>query len=194
MKIKSLLLILSCHYLLSACSGIATGSAELTGLSLLHDRRTSEVIMSDEGIELNASIALNSDGAIRRNSHFNVTAYNGLVLITGETLNAALRSKIVSLVRVIPDVKLIQNELKIADLSSLSSRTSDSFVTTKIKSALSDVKNLPGFDATRIKVVTENSVVYLLGLVHKNEGHTATEIARRTRDVEKVVQVFEYIE
>ena len=66
-------------------------------------------------------------------------------------------------------------------------------ITTKVKSSLSNVKNLPGFDATRVKVITENGTVYLLGLVHKNEGNVATEIARRETGVKQVVKVFEYI-
>jgi len=180
--------------LLTGCMTIATGGAEITGLSLLHDRRTSSAIFTDEGIEISASIELNSDENIRSQCHFNVTSYNGTVLITGEAPTEQLRNKIISIVRVIPDVKLIHNELKITQPSSFSTRSNDTFITTKVKSSLSNVSNLPGFDATRVKVITENGTVYLLGLVHKNEGYIATEIARREEGVKQVVKIFEYIE
>ena len=173
---------------------LATGSAEITGLSLLHDRRTSSAILTDEGIEISASIELNSDENIRSQCHFNVTAYNGTVLVTGEAPTEHLRNKIISIVRIIPDVKLIHNELKIAQPSSFSTRSHDTLITTKVKSSISEVRNIPGFDATRIKVITESGTVYLLGLVHKNEGHITTEMARRVAGVKQVVKIFEYID
>lgn len=186
--------ILILPFLISGCSTIATGIAEITGLSLLHDRRTSETLLNDERIEINAGIELNSNEDTRKKCHFNITAYNGTVLITGEAPTETLRQKIISIVRIIPGVKLIHNELKLAPLSSLATRSYDTLITTKVKSALSKVKNLPGFDATRVKVITESGTVYLLGLVHKNEGHVATEIARRENGVKQVVKIFEYID
>ncbi len=180
--------------LLTGCSTIATGSAEVTGLSLLHDRRTSGVILSDESTEISASIKLNSNENIRNKCHFNVTSYNGTVLVSGEAPTERLRDKIISIVRVIPDVKLIHNELQIAQPSSFSTRSNDTLITTKVKSSISKVKNIPGFDATRVKIITESGTVYLLGLVHKNEGHIATEIARTVGGVKQVVKMFEYID
>ncbi len=179
--------------LLSGCFAIATGGAEVTGLSLLHDRRTSEAMLIDERIEINAGIELNSHDDTRQQCHFNVTAYNGTVLVTGEAPTETLRQKIISLVRVIPGVKLVHNELKVAPVSSFATRSHDTLITTKVKASLSKVRNLPGFDATRVKVITESGAVYLLGLVHKNEADVATEIARREKGVKKVVKIFEYI-
>ena len=186
------LFFLSCF--LTGCTTLATGSAEVTGLSLLHDRRTSGAILTDEGIEISAAIDLNSDENIRSKCHFNVTAYNGTVLVTGEAPTEQLRKQIISIVRIIPDVKLIHSELKVAQPSSFSTRSYDTLITTKVKSAISKVRNIPGFDATRVKVVTESGTVYLLGLVHKNEGHIATEITRRVDGVKQVVKIFEYID
>jgi len=171
-----------------------TGGAELTGLSLLHDRRSSNALMHDERIEINAGIELNSYDDTRNECHFNVTAYNGTVLVTGEAPTEQLRNKIISIVRTIPGVKIVHNELRTAPPSNFSARSHDSLITTKVKTSLSNIKNLPGFDATRVKVITENGVVYLLGLVHKQEGHVATEIARRETGVKKVVKIFEFIE
>jgi len=182
------------HLLLSGCSSVATGGAEITGLSLLHDRRTAKALAIDERIEINASIELNSHDDTRKACHFNVTSYNGTVLVTGEAPTEELREKIITIVRVIPDVNLVHNEVQIGKLSSFATRSRDTLLTTKVKTSLSKVKNLPGFDATRVKVVTESGVVYLLGLVHRKEGQIATEIARREKGVKKVVKIFEFIE
>jgi osmotically-inducible protein OsmY len=173
---------------LSGCSTIATGGAEVTGLSLWHDRRTSIAIAEDERIELTSSIELNSHNDTRYECHYNVTAYNGTVLVTGEAPTKKLQNKIISIVRIIPGVKLVHNELKIAQPSSFSTRSHDSLITTKVKTALTKVKELPGFDATRVKVITESGTVFLMGLVHDKEGHIASEIARREKGVKKVIK------
>lgn len=178
----------------TACTTIATGAAEATGLSVLHDRRTSEALLRDEKIEIDAGIALNADDEIRDKTHFNVTSYNGIVLVTGEAPNETLRNKIINIIRSIPGVKIVHDEISIAQPSSMSSRAYDTLLTTKVKSAISEVRNIPGFDATRIKVVTENGVVYLMGLVHPNEGYVAGEMARRVDGVKQVVKIFEYID
>lgn len=179
---------------LSGCSTVATGTAEATGLSLWHDRRTSKALAIDESIEIKAAIELNSHDDTRSKCHFNITAYNGIVLVSGEAPTQRLKEKIITMVRAISGVKLVHSQLTIASPSSFSTRSYDSLITSKIKLALSGVKDIPGFDATRIKVVTESGIVFLLGLVHENEGHVTTEIARREEGVKRVVQIFEYID
>ena len=180
---------------LSGCSSIvATGSAEATGLALLHDRRNSDVILVDEGIEMQADIERNKHKSLRDNSHINVTAYNGLVLVTGEAYNNKLRNQIINQVRSIRGVKLVHDEITIGPKSFLRSRSNDAFITTKVKTAQTQIKHIPGFDATRVKVVTENSVVYLLGFLYQKEGKASIEKARRVEGVKKVVAVFEYID
>ncbi len=194
MRTFLLLFFIVFQFLLAGCSTIATGGAEVTGLSLWHDRRTSKALAIDGRIELNSVIELNSHDDIRNESHFNVTAYNGIVLVSGETPTEKLRNKVISIVRVIPGVKVVHNELQIANPSSFAKRSFDSFITTKIKTSISRIKNIPGFDATRIKVITESGTVFLLGLVHKNEADAVTDIARKEKGVKKVVKIFEYIQ
>lgn len=190
---RNLIPLLLVPIVLSGCSTMLTAAAEVTGLSVLHDRRTSMMLVKDERIEINAGIKLNSNDETRKKCHFNITAYNGIVLVTGEAPTERLRKEIIQIVRTISGVKLVHNEMVLGSLSSIATRSSDTIITTKIKSSLSNIKNLPGFDATRIKVITESGVVYLLGLVHEQEGHVATEIARRETGVKQVVKVFEII-
>ena len=168
--------------------------AEVTGLALLHDRREGSALFSDEGIEMEADIEHNKHKDLRTFTHINVTAYNGKVLLTGEAKTPQLRDKVVNQVRVISGVKIVHNEIVIAPTTSLNSRTHDSYLTTSVKSAISDIDKIPGFDTTRVKVVTENNVVFLMGLVHRNEAQAAIAKAQGISTVKKVVPIFEFIE
>ena len=168
--LRRFLLTLFITLLMTSCSMIATSGAEITGLALFHDRRQGSVLFTDEGIEIEADIERNKHKDLRADTHINVTSYNRVALLTGEAKTEQLRNKVVSLVRVISGVKLVHNEITIGPETSFSSRSNDSFITTKVKTALSEIDHIPGFDATRVKVITENRAVYLMGLVHRTEG------------------------
>ncbi|MDI1275896.1 BON domain-containing protein [Methylobacter sp.] len=189
---KTLLLLLLAHSLLiSGCSTITAGGAEITGLSLLNDRRSRDAILADEAIEDNAGAKLNAYYDLRDKCHFNITAYNGAVLVTGETPKEEFRSRIIDIVRVIPNVKLVHNKLIIAQPSPFNFRANDTLITGRVKTALTQI---PGFDASWVKVITEKSTVYLMGLVHRNEGAAAIDAARHQSDVNQIITVFEYID
>ena len=145
----------------------------------------------DEVIELKAIAALRRNTDIAPASHVNATSYNGILLLTGETPNEEMRGRITGLVENIHKVRRVQNELAIAAPSSMLSRSSDAIITAKIKTAL----GRHSFEiAARTKVVTENGVVYLLGLVRRGEADVATGIARQIGGVQRVVKLFEYID
>ncbi|MGZ5017945.1 MAG: BON domain-containing protein [Methylobacter sp.] len=188
---KVLLLLLVQSFLISGCSTIAAGGAEITGLSLLSDRRTRDAILADETIEDNAATRLNAYYDLRDKCHFNITAYNGAVLVTGETPKEEYRDRIIDIVRVIPNVKLVHNKLTIANPSPLNFRANDALITGKVKTALTEI---PEFDASWVKVVTEQRTVYLMGLVHRNEGAAAVNAARRQSDIKQIITVFEYLD
>jgi len=180
--------------MLTACSSTGSNLAELTGLSYLHDRRDSFAIATDERIEDSAIIELHQIEGVKEHAHFNITSYNAKVLVTGEAETEEIREKIISNIRVISGVKLVHNELVVAPVSSVQSRSEDSLLTIKVKDALAGVENMPGFDATRVKVVTENKVVYLMGIVHEEEGMVAAKTVQQIDGVKKIVAVFEYID
>jgi len=187
-------LILFCFLMLSGCSSIGHNLAEITGLSFLHDRRDSAAIALDEGIEDRAIIELHALDDVKARSHFNITSYNGKVLVSGEAETEAIREKIIANVRIISGVKLVHNEMAVSPLSSMQSRSEDALLTIKVKDALAGIKGKPGFDATRVKVVSENKVVYLMGLVHEQEGLAAAKTVQQVEGVKKIVAVFEYID
>lgn len=188
-RISCLLIIL----LMAGCTPIGVGTAELTGVSLFHDRRNVKPLVVDEKIESEATIALNLDPEIRKYVHFNVTSFNGILLITGEAPHPTLQQRVTEICQTVADVKLVQNHMLIAEPSSFASRANDSVITSKVKYAISADPGMPGFDATRIKVVTEKSRVFLMGLVYEKEGDIATEAARRQVGVTEVIKVFEYL-
>lgn len=187
-------LILLFFLILTACSSVGHNLAELTGLSFLHDRRDSAAIATDESIEDSGIIALHRLDDVKDKSHINITSYNAKVLITGEAETEDIREKIISNIRIISGVKLVHDELIIAPVSSMQSRSEDSLLTIRVKDALAEIDNMPGFDATRVKVISENKVVYLMGIVHEEEGMIAAKTVQKVDGVKKIVAVFEYID
>ncbi len=180
--------------IISGCSNFGYSLAEVTGLAFLHDRRSSSAMALDERIEDSAIFELHAIEAIKEQAHFNITSYNGKVLVTGEAESAAIRDQIVANIRIIAGVKIVHNEMTVGALSSLTSRGEDALITTKVKEALAAITDMPGFDVTRIKVVTENKIVYLMGLVHQEEGDAAAKMVQNVPGVSKIVTLFEYID
>jgi osmotically-inducible protein OsmY len=168
---------------------IVVGSA--TAAVAAHDRRTVGSFVDDEGIEWKAVAAINADDKLYKEVHINVTSMNGVVLLTGEAPTAEQRDGVLTAVRSVPAVRRIVNEIRITPPTTLGSRSNDAWITGKVKSKLVGTE---GLDSTRVKVVTENAIVYLLGLVNKKEGELATEAARQVAGVQRVVKLFEYID
>lgn len=172
---------------LQGCFPLAATGA--TGAALMFsDRRTSGAYVEDEGIEWRARNAISQryGDAV----HVGVTSYNRNVLLTGQVPDEATRAEAGRIVAAVDNVRGIINELEVSAVSPLSTRTNDTVITSMVKARFVDDKS---FSANHIKVVTEWNTVYLLGMVTRREADAATEVARNTRGVEKVVRVFEYI-
>jgi osmotically-inducible protein OsmY len=181
-------LLLALAPVLQACvEAILIGSVA-TGVILATDRRQFEVIFADQRIESSAVDRVGE--ALKGQGHVVVTSFNYTVLLTGEVPTAQAKVRAEKIVGEVPQVKTVVNELQIAGTSSATSRSSDAYITSKVKS------NFLGngkFRPTDVKVVTEAGVVYLLGLVTREEADAATGITRGTGGVQKVVRVFEYV-
>lgn len=176
--------------LLQACVPAVIGGAA-AGAGAAYDRRTLGAIIDDENVELKAAAKIGLDADLKNLVHVNVTSMNGIVLLTGEAATTDARDLILSHVREINGVRRITNELRIAEPSSFGSRSKDSLITSAVKSRFVVDRNI---DPTRVKVVTESSVVYLLGLVTQAEGDLAAERAAGIEGVERIVKVFEYLD
>ena len=184
---RTLILLAVLAPFLAGCFGVAAVGVG-AGALVFADRRQAETIGTDEGIEIRASSRVSEKFGNR--VHINVTSYNRTVLLTGEVPDAAAKAEIEKLVAAVPNVKAISNELRLGTVSTLTQRSGDTFITSKVKARFIDASQ---FAANHVKVVTENSAVYLMGLATQREASAAVEIARTTAGVQKVVRVFEII-
>ena len=173
--------------LLSGCAPLVVGGAVVGGMVAV-DRRTSGTQLEDENIELKVASAVNKE--LGERVHLNVTSYNRRVLLTGEVRTEADRSRATLLAQSQENVREVINDLALGAPSSISQRTKDSVTTGQIKASFVDAKDL---QSNAVKVVTERGVVYLMGRVTAREAQRATDIARGTSGVAKVVRVFEEI-
>ena len=184
--ILSLLLLL----LLQGCAtAVLTGAAATVGID--YDRRTAGAIIDDQNIELKAATILYDTEPLYQNSHINITSYNGTVLLTGEVLSANDKQQVYQLIQPIQGVHHIHNELMISPISSMTARSSDTWLTSKVLAKMTADEAL---DPYYIKVVTENSTVYLMGIVYRSEAMNAAKIASTTAGVKRVVKIFEYLD
>lgn len=178
---------------LSGCAAIAVGGVA-TGAAVAHDRRTTGTMIEDQNIEIKAASALAKDPELKSRAHLNVTSYNLVVLLSGEAPSEELKVRAGRIVRGIERVKRVHNEVVVAAPSSMMTRSSDTMITARVKTALLGIKGFEDFDGTRVKVVTENGTVFLMGLVRRAEADAATEAARTVGGVQRVVKLFEYLD
>lgn len=164
---------------------VATGVG--AGALMVADRRTSGAYIEDQGIELKAMNRLNEK--FNETVQVTVTSYNRNVLLTGQAPTEALKNDVEQTVRSVPNVASVLNEMTVGPLTTFSSHSNDTYITSKVKGRMIDANKFP---INHVKVVTEDGVVYLLGIVTRQEADDAVEIARTTNGVKKVVKVFEY--
>lgn len=187
LKSLSLLSLGSILLMQQGCIAAAAGGAA-TGAVMAGDRRTTGTMLDDKTLELKAIHEIGLNKTLWTNSHITVISYNNILLLVGQTSTEALKQQAFDAVSALSKVRRVHNEISVGPMASLATRSHDSWITAQIKSRLLGTKNI---SANRIKVVTEEGVVYLMGLVTPEEENTATEIARAISGVDKVVQIFE---
>ena len=173
--------------LLQGCVGAAAAGMGAAAL-MATDRRTTGIYVEDESIEWKAIARLREDS---RGAYVNATSYNRRVLLTGQAPTEDEKKRIETVVRGIPNVVDVINEIKVGPASTMASRGNDALITSNVKARM---VNNQKFATNHVKVVTEANVVYLMGLVTRDEGEAAAGIARTTQGASEVVKVFEYIE
>lgn len=152
-----------------------------------HDRRTTGAQVDDETIEL--KITTTTGERWGGDVHLNVTSYNANVLLSGEAPTPEIRGEIVKLAKSTERVRNVYDEMTVGPVTDLGARSNDTFITSKVKARMVEDDLLK---ALYVKVVTERSVVYLMGIVTRDEGDTAGRIASTTDGVARVVKLFEY--
>lgn len=173
---------------LSGCVALVGGGAAVAGMSAV-DRRTTGTQVEDQGIELRAGNRI--EEVMGEKARVSATSYNRMVLLTGQAGNATDKATIEKLVREQATVRQVYNEIEVVPFTAtLSQRSKDTMITGQVKASLVNAKDI---SSSAIKVVTENNVVYLMGIVTPRESKRAAEIARGVNDVTKVVRLFEVI-
>lgn len=183
MQIRNLIALVAFITILSGCS---------TAVPLTDDRgkRTLGTSIDDVMVESRASTNIKSGSELLSKSNIEVTSFNGVVLLTGQVPSEDIKKEAELAIEGVRNVRKVHNELEVAGPTSIPSRLNDSYLSTKVKTALLADNETEG---GRTKVVTENGVVYLMGLLTRDEADAAVEKARQVYGVQKIVKVFEYI-
>ena len=176
---------------ISGCSSVVNASREAP---IDDDRGTRTLGSKIDDSLIETKVAVNIAKAspdLDNNSHIVVTSFNGVVLLAGQTPRADLKQLAEQTASQVQKVKKVDNELQVIAPSSLLARSNDAWLTSKIKTEMLTDSAIPG---SRIKVVTENGIVYLLGLLTQAEANRATNLVQGVAGVQKIVKLFEYID
>ena len=176
---------------LTGCAPLVVGGAAVAGASAIHDRRPPQTILDDRQIEFAASQALFKERDISLGARVTVTSYNRNVLLTGQAESADLARRASALVSRQPKVARVIDEIRVGPRIGMGRQSEDLYTASRAKLELASI-DLPDFDPTRVKIVVEDGVLYLLGLVTPREGDAAVERVRHVPGVRKVIKLFEY--
>jgi osmotically-inducible protein OsmY len=173
--------------LLQGCAAavVAGGASAVTSAN---DRRTLGAQIDDKNVVLKAQRALADNPATAEGSNINISSYNGVLLLTGQTSSENIRQQAQALVSTIDGVRDVQNQIRLGNNTGVTTRTRDGWISTKVKTQLLADEQVSGLN---IKVITENAEVFLMGIVSEQEAIKAVNIARHVDGVSRVVKAFE---
>ncbi len=169
---------------LAVVAGVGVGAASY------NDRRTFESQVDDQAVELNAHTKISENAELAKNSDVQIVSLNGTVLIVGQAVTPEYREQLFKIVSDVKYTKKVHNQVRIAKLSTFGTKTTDTWLTTKVKTKIIADERLNGL---AIKVVTEDSEVFLMGIVNAKEADIAVDIARHVNGVSRVYKAFEMI-
>ena len=172
---------------LAACFPLAVTGAAMGTLAAI-DRRTVGAQTEDESIELKAATQLRTAAGFP--GGVSVTSYNRKVLLTGQVPDEASKRRAEQIVAAVDNVRSVHNEIQVSGRVGFTTTSGDALITTKVKAAFVDARDL---QANAIKVITENGLVYLMGIVTQREAERAAQVASRVGGVQRVVTVFEVV-
>ncbi|MCF1426742.1 MAG: BON domain-containing protein [Shewanella sp.] len=176
--------------LLSGCAGVVAVGA-VGGAVMANDERSFRTQLDDTNADFEIASALSKHKDLQNQANITGVVMNGNTLLIGQAPNSMLRDKAINTVKKLHLGGKLFNQIRIGNPTSFTTRSNDTWLTTKVKSRMLSTDNL---DVTRVKVITENGEVFLLGLIPKNQADLAVDVARNTAGVRKVIKVFEYID
>lgn len=188
-NIRLLALLICLSPLLQSCIPLLIGAGVGAGVVVADDRRTSATVLEDQTIEVKARNRISEKYGDQTN--VSVTSYNRFILLTGQAPTEEIKKDVAVLVLEVPGVRNIQNEIVVGGASSMTSRASDTLLTSRVKGRLAQNKDV---GASHVKVVSESGAVFLMGLVTRVEADAAALTASTTSGAQRVVKVFEYLD
>ncbi len=175
----------------TACAPpLLIAGAGAAGAVVVSDRRTTQVQFEDQKIESAAIDAIGADLRLSEGVHVSVTSYNHVMLLTGQAPDQTTIDRIIQHMRGIDKVRSIHNHIETRAPTTFSQRTRDTLTTSRVKSVLLGEE---GLSSLQVKVVSENDVVYLMGLIRRNEADRVAQVVQQVEGVRQVVLIFEYI-
>lgn len=193
-KIYTLLSAICITLMLQGClpvlflGGVAAGG--IIGGVIIYDHRSTKTMMDDHEISNTAENKLSHNQAIKDKTHITAAVFDRVVLLVGQAPTQELKTTAENLVKPIPKIKLLRNDIAIEEPTSTTTRAKDSWITTKVKSILLAEK---GLSTSQVKIITENGVVYIMGLTTHQQSDIISEKVRQIDGVKKVVKLIEYI-
>ena len=189
-RILVLLVLAGTVPVLQGCFAVAAGAAGGAAL-MAEDRRSTGIYFEDQNIEIKVQKAINDKYFKDDRVQVKVVSFNRFILLNGEVPSEEIKKDVGVLALGVENVRNVQNEVRVGEPTGLGQRSTDTLTTSKVKSRFVTENK---FQPNHVKVITRNDVVYLMGLVTAQEADDATEIARTTGGVQKVVRVFEITE
>ncbi|MCL1039416.1 BON domain-containing protein [Shewanella submarina] len=174
--------------LLSGCAGVVVVGA-VGGAVVANDERSFRTQLDDTNADFEIASALSKHEDLQNQTNITGVVMNGNTLLIGQSPNSMLRDKAIRVVKELQLGGKLFNQIRIGNPTSFTTRSNDAWITTKVKTRMLNTDDL---DVTRVKVITENGEVFLLGLIDKSQANLAVDVARNTAGVRKVVKVFEY--
>ncbi|MCK7575428.1 MAG: BON domain-containing protein [Chromatiales bacterium] len=175
----------------TGCAPLVVGGAAVAGASAIHDRRPAQTLLDDRQIEFAAAQAIFQDRDLSRGARIIATSYNRSVLLTGQAESADLAQRASARISRLPKVARVIDEVRVGPRIGMGRQSEDTYIASRAKLELAGIE-LPDFDPTRVKIVVEDGVLYLLGLVTPREADLVAERVRYVSGVRKVVKLFEY--
>lgn len=188
---KKLIALIGISFCLSGCLAVPAFVAGATaGGAVIYDQRSFKTMAQDHTAEAYAQKWINEDPELKENADISVVVFNHVALMVGQARTPELRARAFKIVSLTKNISRIYNEVMVGGSTSLLQHTNDDWLTTKVKTKMLTKK---GLESTQIKVVTDDNVVYLMGLVSPEQAKLATDVARKVSGVTRVVKVFQYI-
>lgn len=186
---KKIALVFLIALILSGCMPAAFVAGTTVG-TVVHDHRSTKTMIDDRDVTYTVQYKLDNDPELSTKAHLSIATFNHIALLVGQAPDAQLRNQAEAIAKANSKVKMVYNEITIEKPSSDMARANDTWITTKVKTVLAAT---PSLNSSTLKIVTENKVVYLMGLTTRSQANLATEKTRTVAGVKKVVKLFEYV-